>query len=173
MEESGQASGHGAGADSIDLAESSALTLAKVCISAPIKNVSESTKDAIRVLLQDAFDSPPSRENFKKAIAQVGASFFEIDHENSETVRFVSERVVAGPPEDAAICSMTISSIMEKDETATLLYGLGSKVVLRAARLVGGWIGDNPTIARPARESRERMRESEVWKYDQKAMELL
>lgn len=174
MEESGgNAGGHGAGADPIDLAESSAVALSKVLVAAPVRNVSEATKDTVRVLLQDAFDSPPSRESFKKTIALVVASFFEIDHDNSDTISFVSERVVSGPPEDAMIASMSISSIMEREETATLLYGLGSKVVLKAARLVGGWVGESPGVARPARESRDRMRESEAWKYDQKVMDLL
>ncbi len=77
----------------------------------------------------------------------------------------LQKHVVAAGGGDVALQSQSVRASLEKDAVATHDLGLAEEVV----KAVMSWISQGSAISRPAKESRELIRDSAAWKVEAKA----
>ncbi|SPO29720.1 related to translation activator GCN1 [Ustilago trichophora] len=161
----GLAGAAGGTTDPADLADSFALALAHVLTNAPAKNVGQPSRDSILSLIDSTFNAPIAiKDAFRQAMAEVVGSLVKLDPSLATTVlqKYVVGAAGAG---DVALQSQSVRACLEKDAEA--LHGLGLAEEL--VKAVMSWISQGSAISRPAKESREMIRDSNAWKVEAKA----
>ncbi|KAN0062681.1 translational activator of GCN4 [Thecaphora frezii] len=151
----------GGAVDASEIADSFANALAQVLAHAPAKNVGAASRDAVYGLLEAAFEASATedlRDAFKLGLAEVVGSLVKLDGELAR--RALTALVIEGREYDAALQSQCIRACLERDAAALHALGLGDEIV----KMVAGWISEASSISRPAKESRELVKESEAWR---------
>ncbi|SNX84044.1 related to translation activator GCN1 [Melanopsichium pennsylvanicum] len=160
----GLAGAAGSGTDPADLADSFALALAHVLFNAPGKNVGQPARDQVVSLIDAAFDASVAiKDAFRQGVAEVVGSLLKLDASLATVV--LQKHVVGGGSGDVALQSQSVRACLEKDAVA--LHGLGLSEEL--VKAVMSWISQGSAISRPAKESRDLMRNSDAWKTETKA----
>ncbi|SPO30832.1 related to translation activator GCN1 [Ustilago trichophora] len=161
----GLAGAAGGATDAADLADSFALALAHVLTNAPAKNVGQPSRDSILSLIDSTFNASIAiKDGFRQAIAEVVGSLVKLDPTLATTV--LEKYIVgAGGAGDVALQSQSVRACLEKDAEALHRLGLAEELV----KAVMSWISQGSAISRPAKESREMIRESDAWKVEAKA----
>lgn len=153
----------GGATDPADLADSFAVALAHVLSNAPAKNVGQPSRDAIVSLIDASFAAPAgTRDAFRAGMAEVVGSLIKLD---AALASEVLQRHVVGGSGDAALQSQSVRACLEKDAVALHELGFADELV----KLVMSWISQGSSISRPAKESREMIRDSDAWKAQAKA----
>lgn len=149
---------------SSDIRDSIVNGLAAV-ISSGGANVSESSKEVVLEVLGEAFaDSSVNRENYNVAIGRLVAALALHDSSALEPlVPYLLEMA------SSSLSSLTIREIV--DAAPKAFYELGQEKDVLEKVLEN--VGQAPNIARPARETKELMKEREPWASDEKVLEKL
>ncbi|PWY99964.1 ARM repeat-containing protein [Testicularia cyperi] len=146
--------------DPADIADSFAQALAHVLAHAPAKNVGQASRDGVVSLIGDAFTTSSSiKDAFRQAMAEVVGSLIKLDGELAAQV--LRQYVLAGSAgdNDAALQSQCIRAGLERDAEALHALGSSDEVV----KSVMSWISQGSAVSRPAKESRELIRDSSAW----------
>ena len=155
----------GMGVDPSSLAESAAIALVEVLDHAPSKNVSAATLQSIVDTMSPAFIE--SKDSIKSHVADVLAA---VAVHNAELVReLLDSQVLCSEPGDKQLASQCVRAMLER-APAQLHEIAQQKDVVKA---VLTWTGEAPAIARPARESRDFMKQKEPWRSDSFVQEYL
>lgn len=161
--------------DMLDLATSAARALARVLEAAPASNISEATWQSVVAYFDGAFTTAGLQDQYKQAVADAIGSM-AVSAPLSDLEGLLSRHVVldAGStqPNDAALASLSVAECMEK-AAENLHAAAPDGKPQRLARLVGGWVHDGPSIARPAREARDLMKSRLPWARDDAVREVL
>lgn len=153
----------GGASEPADLADSFALALAHVLSNAAAKNVGQPSREAVLLLIEAAFSAPPgTRDAFRNGMAEVIGSLVKLD---TALAGLVLEKHVVSGSGDTALQSQSVRACLEKDPVALHELGFADELV----KLVMSWISQGSAISRPAKESREMIRDSDVWKPQAKA----
>lgn len=167
----GNVPGHSMSTDVIDLAISAAKALARVLEKAPAQNVGAPSRQAVEQLLSDVFQNAQAQDGFKSAIADVMGSYLLVA-EAGDIAALVHQFISTpnGIACDAHFASVCVNDMLNKEPER--LY-LALDMPRRLARLVGGWVNDGPSIARPARDSKDIMKTRVPWSRDDGVREVL
>ena len=164
----GLAGAAGGAADPADLADSFALALAHVLSNAPVKNVGQTSRDQVVALIDATFEAPAAiRDAFRLGMSEVVGSLVKLDPSLAASV--LQKHVVGGGSSDVALQSQSIRASLEKDAGAVHELGFADEVV----KAVMSWISQGSAISRPAKESRELIRNSGAWNAEAKAADWL
>ncbi|EST09400.1 protein of unknown function DUF3554 [Kalmanozyma brasiliensis GHG001] len=154
----------GGSSDPADLADSFAHALAHVLTNAPAKNIGQASRDQVLALIDATFDAPITiKDAFRQGMAEVVGSLVKLDPAMATTV--LQKHVVGGGAGDVALQSQSVRAALEKDAVALHELGLADELV----KAVMSWISQGSAISRPAKESRELVRDSSAWKAEAKA----
>ncbi|TKY88745.1 hypothetical protein EX895_002376 [Sporisorium graminicola] len=155
----------GGATDPADLADSFALALSHVLSNAPAKNVGQASRDQVLALIDATFASPVQiRDAFRQGMAEVIGSLIKLDTSMAASV--LKKHVVGGGGSaDVALQSQSVLASLEKDAVALHELGFADELV----KAVMSWISQGSAISRPAKESRELIRDSDAWKVEAKA----
>ncbi|KDN49927.1 ARM repeat-containing protein [Tilletiaria anomala UBC 951] len=147
-----------ANVESNAIAESAALALVKVFDQAPGKNVTTKSLEQALEVVQEAFGH--AKDSLKPTVADVFAAVCVRD---SALVKPILETQVLAPnPVDPQLASHCVRALLERAPAEFHAMEM-HRAVLKA---VLTWIGEAPAVARPARESRDMMRQKEPWRSD-------
>ena len=159
----GLAGAAGGAVDPADLADSFALALSHVLANAPAKNVGAGSRDQVVSLIDAAFDAVAIKDAFRQGMAEVVGSLLKLDASLAAAV--LQKHVVGGAAGDVALQSQSVRACLERDAAALHALGMGEELV----KAVMSWISQGSAISRPAKESRELIRDSDPWKVEAKA----
>jgi hypothetical protein len=134
-----------------DVAPSVVNALAAVCNSAG-KNIGPAAKGTIIELVEEAF-SNAHNEPYNTAIGAVLAGLAKHD---AETIRPVVDTFLAAPTPPLALVSVSILSILEGAPDAFATLDVAEDICRKVQASVGS---DSSSVARPAREARELLRQ--------------
>ncbi|CBQ69258.1 related to translation activator GCN1 [Sporisorium reilianum SRZ2] len=149
--------------DPADLADSFALALSHVLSNAPAKNVGQASRDQVLALIDATFAAPIAiRDAFRQGMAEVVGSLIKLD---ASMAASVLQKHVVGGSADVALQSQSVLASLEKDAVALHALGFADELV----KAVMSWISQGSAISRPAKESRELIRDSDAWKAEAKA----
>lgn len=131
------------------------------------KNLSESSVSSIVDLISEAFAETP-KESYANAIARTTAS---LAYHDSESLSFILTSFILSaqlPPTQLS----TITTRELIDTAPQVLYDLDKDATVDLVlKLSAG--GGNPALARPARDTKELMKEREPWRDDDAVMSRL
>ncbi|CDS01548.1 related to translation activator GCN1 [Sporisorium scitamineum] len=154
----------GGATDPADLADSFALALSHVLSNAPAKNVGQASRDQVLALIDATFAAPVAiKDAFRQGMAEVVGSLIKLDTSMAASV--LQKYVVGGGSADVVLQSQSVLASLEKDAKALHELGFADELV----KAVMSWISQGSAISCPAKESRELIRDSDVWKAEAKA----
>lgn len=154
----------GGATDPAELADSFALALAHVLSNAPAKNVGQGSRDQVLALIDATFDARNAiKDAFRQGMAEVVASLIKLDADMATSV--LQKHVVGGGSDDVALQSQIVRACLEKDAVALHDLEIADELV----KAVMSWISQGSAISRPAKESRDLIRDSDAWKKEAKA----
>lgn len=154
--------GAASGASAVDVGDALAAALAQVVAHAPTDKLSAAARDAVVGVLEHAFHAEEEpRENMKRALADVVAAL--VRHERAAE-GVLQHNVLLPAPVDVQLAALTVRACLEQSPAE--FYALVDEPK-RVAELVTAWLGEAPSVARPAREARDLLRHEEPWVYDE------
>lgn len=161
--------------DMLDQATSAARALARVLEAAPASNISAAAWQNVVAYFDGAFNTTGLQDQYKQAVADAVGSM-AVSAPISDLEGLLSRHIVLNggstQPNDPALASLSVAECMDK-AAENLHAAAPDGKPQRLARLVGGWVHDGPSIARPAREAKELMKSRLPWARDDAVREVL
>ncbi|WFD32601.1 translational activator of GCN4 [Malassezia sp. CBS 17886] len=148
-------------ADAAAVGDAHALALARVLEHVPADRVSDAARTAVAAALEDAFHAPEEpREPLKRALAETGAALVRLPH----AADGVLERcILRTDPVDVQLAALMLHACVGTAPDA--LYA-AVHPPSQVAQLATTWTSEAPSVARPARETRDLLRRVSPWSVD-------
>lgn len=157
------------GVDPVDVGDAMALALAQVLAHVPADKVGEASRAAIDDVLTAAFLAEEEvSEPLKKALAELSAAWLAFDTPRAGSL--LERHVLQPAPVDVQLAALCLRACV--DQASDALYGYCRPPAL-VPELATTWMGDAPSVARPARETRDLLKKVEPWRSDEEVQNAL
>lgn len=146
-----------------DTAEAHAVALAVILEHVDPAKLGDSARASLVSCMQAAFhaNEEPS-ESLKKALAELCAALLRFDAERLRDLLAVE--VLQPAPVDVQLAALCVRACVET--APAQLYEVAAPPSI-VAQLAGAWLNEAPSVARPARETREKLRRTMPWQADE------
>lgn len=146
----------------VDVGDALALALAQVLAHLPAGKLGDGALAAVDGLFDAAFLAEEEvREPVKKALAELSAAYLRYDAANGSEL--LEKHVLRPAPVDVQLAALCLRACVE--EASEALYS-AVRPPATVAQLAATWMGDAPSVARPARETRDLLRRTDPWRKD-------
>ncbi|WFD44262.1 translational activator of GCN4 [Malassezia psittaci] len=150
-------------ADPSSIAEASVSALAQILMHLPAGKLGDPAHTSISQLFHAGFFAEDEvRESMKKALADLSAAYLKYDA--SQGISVLDKYVLQPAPIDVQLAALCLRSCVE--DAPEVLYE-HVRPPSTVAQLAASWLGEAPSVARPARETRDLLRKLEPWRSDQ------
>ncbi|WFD03929.1 translational activator of GCN4 [Malassezia obtusa] len=151
-----------ADADAAETADALVGALAQVLTRLPAGRLGDAARDAVDTLFDAAFLAEDEvRESLKRALGDLSAAWLRYDAARATAV--LTRHALQPTPVDVQLAALCVRACVAEAPDA---FYAAVRPPATAAHLTATWLGDAPSVARTARETRDLLRRVEPWRSD-------